>query len=130
MKRVLTYLLFCCTLLCGVYGLYLNLVANQVKHLKKNEVEIGKLYLKDSYFSEGISFAHFVDTFDVVENDYESDFFNILDRFVPTPNYFFVYVYASLLVLFFALQKRKLPFWHYFELNSTTIYLTQRVLLI
>lgn len=125
MKRLLLYMMLMWTIFCPLLTVFSNPTHFEGHH--KSDV-INSLKTEYAHQldikSQGISWEEGW----MVEDKADVDFFSLNDYFALTPHYFYVFVYAGLLIQFFFFFKRKLPFCHYLASSSQSTYLTQRVI--
>lgn len=125
MKRLIFYIAILFTILGSAAPFF-----SSFKGVERSAL-VADSFNKQEQFSNPVNIALYtIDLGTIVENDSDIDFFSLNNRFVPTPNYFFVIVYAGLLFQFFCFFKRRIPLCDYLAFTSQSTYLSKRVLLI
>lgn len=128
MKRLVSNsLMIVWIIICPIISLWANSIQQNDFHFerifhhynqKANLAKAGKLH--------EVSF----DELSIVDNEAEQDLLSFPPFIALTPQYFFLFLYAGLLLLFFLFSKRRLPLCEFLANVSRHTYLSKRTLLI
>lgn len=114
-------------IICPIISLW----ANSIKQNDFHTQRILHHYDQKTNFSKGgklheVSF----DELSIEDTESDHDLFAFPIKYTLTPHYFFIFVYAGLLLLFYLFSKRRLPLCDFLALTICPKYLSKRSLLI